>query len=81
MVKSCSDEDEDTLIEEATPAPSDSCTPESRIPELRIWTSDLGTLGRKGSARALETRIDIVCEEGFTEENRDPQHVWAYIPV
>ena len=34
-----------------------------------------GLVCRKGSARALETHIDIVCEEGFSEENRGPQHV------
>jgi len=36
---------------------------------------------RKGSVRALETHMDIVSEYGFTEENRGPQHVRAYISV
>ena len=34
---------------------------------------------RKGSARALETQTDIVFEQGFTGENRGPQHVRAYL--
>ena len=34
-----------------------------------------GGVWRKGSARALETRIDIVCEQGFTEENLGPLYM------
>ena len=36
---------------------------------------------REGSDRALDSHIDIVREEGFTEENRGLQHVRAYISV
>ena len=36
-------------------------------------------LWRKGSARALDTHVNIVCEHGFTEENRGPHVPWAYI--
>jgi hypothetical protein len=37
------------------------------------------TVWLKGSARALETHIVIVCEHGFTEESRGPQLLRAYI--
>ena len=38
-------------------------------------------LWRKGFALALETHVDIVCEKGFTEENRGPLHVRACISL
>ena len=38
-------------------------------------------LWRKGSARALEAHIDIVFELGFSEKDRDPQHVRVYISL
>jgi len=43
--------------------------PSSRA--LSVW--------RKGSAQALDAHIDLVCKQGFTEEDRRPQHVRAYI--
>ena len=37
-----------------------------------------GSIWRKGSARALDTHIHIVCEEDFTEEKTGPLHVRDY---
>jgi len=40
-----------------------------------------GFIWRKCSARALETHGNIVCEIVFTEENKSPLHVRAYISL
>ena len=57
--------------------------PKSTEPEVWRVTGrgEVGSVWRKISARALETHIDIVCEQGFTEENWGPQHVRAYISL
>ena len=46
---------------------------------LRDDALHLTHLWRTGSARALEIHMDIVCAYGFTEENKGPHHVRAYI--
>jgi len=48
---------------------------------LRRTLCRAGRVWRKGSARAFETHIDIVCTYGFTEENRGPLRVRAYICI
>ena len=49
--------------------------------ECASHTTGYEPLELDASLWALETHIDIVCEYGFTEENRGPQHVRAYISL
>ena len=46
-----------------------------------LGTAGFRTSGGKAPLRTLKAHIDIVCEQGLSEENMGPQHVRACISV